>query len=578
MRIAAFFAIALAAWAQRIAPDELRVKSQTYVAPGASALRVDANLVEIGVVVRDSRGHPVEGLTKENFRLQDEGKDREIEKFAVDTVAGVVRAPNEGATARSKEPAVAPAAPATAARVRERYVALFFDDINAKDGPDAGDLRQTQDAAEQFLKDALKPGVEIGVFTTSGSPRLDFTTDEAKLIQAVKSVEPHVRLSESTCITPFIAYMMVVRNDSSALTLPQNANIDVNTKECGLAGRGAFQPYNSDQGGGLAQVVWKQTVDLSRQTLESIGEVADHLGTKEGSRVLLLASSGFITATLENERDRLIERALHAGVVINALDSKGLFEYLPPHTREYRLVGSKQVMIEGLERNRAETISNSRRVAVLNETASLLAQGTGGEFYQNNNDLHAGFEQLAAPPEVAYRLSFQPHDIRADGSYHKLKVTLENVKAATVQARPGYFAPQEQGLAKFDREVMGSEALEEIPVTLEAQNGKLTRGVIPVTVFVKLDVVQMGLTVQQGRKTGKVRIVSALKDANGAIVAAKEATMDLALKDRTYTRLTMNGLTAKLTLEAPPGSYQLREVVEDGGGKMSCSTNPIEVR
>lgn len=583
MRSAAILVITLVAAAQGISPDEVRVKSQNYVAPGANTLRVDTNLVEVGVVVRDAHGHTVGGLTKGNFRLEDNGKDREIEHFAVDSSApvDVPQSPatdGRGAAAAETRSATGKQAPAP---VRGRFIALYFDDVNAKDGPDAGDLKQTQDAAEKFLKAALQPGVEIGIFTASGTPRLDFTTDEAKLIETVKGLEPHVRLSENACVTPFAAYMMVVQHNMSALTLPQNGNMDVNTRQCQLAGRGAFRQQNADPGA-EAQEVWKRTVDLSRRTLESIGEVADHLGQMNGSRVLLLASSGFITATIENERDRLIQRALHDGVVINALDSKGLPEWAPPHTREYRLQGRDAVVAAGLERSRFETVSITLRVDALNESPAALAEATGGEFFHNNNDLHRGFEQLAAPPEVTYRLSFQLHDVPADGTYHKLKVSLENVKSATVQSRPGYFAPeksaQENASAKFDREVTGTDVLEEIPMTLEGELGKGSKGVIPVTVFVKVDISKMELAEQRGRRTGKIRVVSALRDSSGAIVSAKEATMELALKQETYDRLAKSGLTARLTLEVAPGSYQLREVVEDGAGKMACSTNPIDVK
>jgi hypothetical protein len=72
--------------------------------------------------------------------------------------------------------------------------------------------------------------------------------------------------------------------------------------------------------------------------------------------------------------------------------------------------------------------------------------------------------------------------------------------------------------------------------------------------------------------------VTALVDAQGAIVAAKEATMELALKEETYNRFAKSGLNAKLTLQAPAGTYTLREVVEEIEGKMACSTNPIELR
>lgn len=54
--------------------------------------------------------------------------------------------------------------------------------------------------------------------------------------------------------------------------------------------------------------------------------------------------------------------------------------------------------------------------------------------------------------------------------------------------------------------------------------------------------------------------------------------MDLALKEETYNRLFKSGLNAKLTLQVKPGVYNLREVIEDVEGKITCSTNSIEIR
>ena len=72
--------------------------------------------------------------------------------------------------------------------------------------------------------------------------------------------------------------------------------------------------------------------------------------------------------------------------------------------------------------------------------------------------------------------------------------------------------------------------------------------------------------------------MSAIIEPQGRIVTAKEATMDLELKEATFERLSKTGLNAKLTLQVKPGVYQLREVLEDAEGKMACSTNPIEIR
>ena len=99
-----------------------------------------------------------------------------------------------------------------------------------------------------------------------------------------------------------------------------------------------------------------------------------------------------------------------------------------------------------------------------------------------------------------------------------------------------------------------------------------------VSVVANVDISKLNFEKQKDRRTQKIRFLTALMDAQDAIIAAKEASMDLALKEGTYNRFAKSGLNAKLTLQVPPGLYKLREVVEEIGGKMSCSTNPIEVR
>lgn len=49
-----------------------------------SVLRGDANLVLVPVSVIDGRNHPVTGLTKENFRVFDEGVEKSISAFAME--------------------------------------------------------------------------------------------------------------------------------------------------------------------------------------------------------------------------------------------------------------------------------------------------------------------------------------------------------------------------------------------------------------------------------------------------------------------------------------------------------------
>jgi VWFA-related protein len=70
-----------------------------------------------------------------------------------------------------------------------------------------------------------------------------------------------------------------------------------------------------------------------------------------------------------------------------------------------------------------------------------LADGTGGTFFHNNNDLDAGFKFITQAPEVVYMLELPLDGVKANGSYHPLKVKVDR-EGTTVQTRRGYFAPK----------------------------------------------------------------------------------------------------------------------------------------
>jgi VWFA-related protein len=70
-----------------------------------------------------------------------------------------------------------------------------------------------------------------------------------------------------------------------------------------------------------------------------------------------------------------------------------------------------------------------------------LADGTGGKFFHNSNDLESGFQALTAVPEYVYLLELSLRGVKQDGAYHLLKVKV-NQNGLKLQARRGYFAPK----------------------------------------------------------------------------------------------------------------------------------------
>ena len=70
-----------------------------------------------------------------------------------------------------------------------------------------------------------------------------------------------------------------------------------------------------------------------------------------------------------------------------------------------------------------------------------LADGSGGNYFHNSNDLLAGVKDLVAALAYVYVLELSLANLKPDGAYHRLKVKV-NRDGLQVQARRGYFAPK----------------------------------------------------------------------------------------------------------------------------------------
>ncbi len=533
-----------------MAPGEVHVTTRNYTLPAAK-FTVESKLVEVGLTVRDAKGRPIAGLRKEDFHLFDNDKERPITTFSA-TEAQESPARNGGDQS---------------APVTQRSLAIFFDDVNQKDEQYANDLKQTQTAAIKFFKN-LSPDTQIAIFTASGTVALDFTADPAKLADAVTSIRPHMRMSQSGLthcprITPFLAFLISKNRDSAAMN------------EVRYQARADLCPVSVDEVKSQADETWRRITQISSDTLDVISQAVDHLAARPGSRVLLLASSGFLSGSLEERKDAIINRALRAGVVVNSLDAKGLTgEMLSggrPHDGSMVILHGQAAQYNDASL-RFSVIEIGRREQALNAPMVDLADATGGTFYHNNSDLEAGFRELSKAPETAYHLTFTPDDIPLDGLYHKLKVTVSQ-RSYVVKHRQGYFAPTALAAeSKFDIAVKSSDTVEDFPVDI---SGELVKDGLAVVAIV--DISKLRFVKQNVRSHQKIRFVSILLNAKGTAVAGKEAVMDLSLKDASYARLTKSGLNAKITLAAPPGMYKLREVVEDEDHKLAASTHDVEI-
>jgi VWFA-related protein len=144
---------------------------------------VTVTLKLIQVYVTDKSGKPVRDLTKDEFRLTDNGKPVTVSAFERHDLAA---APTAGVEAPAPEPAAAPE-PAVAPVLNRKFVILFDFAFNTGHGIVAG-----VKAARNFLNTEVRPQDELAFVSVSmlkGVKIHEFlTTDHDKVKAALAKV------------------------------------------------------------------------------------------------------------------------------------------------------------------------------------------------------------------------------------------------------------------------------------------------------------------------------------------------------------------------------------------------------
>ena len=530
-----------------------------------TTFEVNVRLVEVHAVVRDASGKAIGNLRKEDFHLFDDGKPQIITKFSLEK-AGPTPVPEVKSNA-SSSPSTPPSAPVP--DIAQRYIAYVFDDVHLA----FTDLAPVRQGAEKNLN-TLRPTDRAAIFTTSGQNNLDFTDDRTKLHDVLLRLRPRSISDQSPdqCpkMTYYIADLIANQQDQMALSA-----VAADVLACRFNNDSRF--LSTAQA--LAQDAARQALTLGDQethiSLISLKDVVRRVAATPGDHSIVLVSPGFITPQQLYDVDDIIERAVRANIVINALDARGLYVVIPGGdasqsgpSNPVSAVREAQYQMDGASADA--------------EIMAELADATGGTFFQNRNDFDEGFRRLASIPEFYYLLGFSPQNLKLNGRYHKLKVTLDTPEKFLVQARRGYFAPKQapsadqQSKQEIEDAVFSQEEMRELPIDLHTQFFKSNDAAAKLTVLAHVDVKQLRFQKAGGRNESDLTIVSAIFDRNGNFVAGIEKLLQLHLKDDTLYRMS-SGLTVKSNFDVKPGSYLVRLVVRDGHGQIAAENGAVEI-
>lgn len=532
-----------------------------------TTFKVKVNLVLVRAVVRDGKGNPIGNLHKEDFELFDNRKPQTITQFVMEQPG---RKAAEAMASEQKQKAQETGAALPPPIAPDHYFAYVFDDAHL----DFGDLARVRDAAERHMN-TLGATDRASIITTSGQSNLDFTDDKAKLHEALQLLRarPITRTGLSECpdVTLYMADLIQNKNDPTALAVAA-----ADALHCAFNDDPRMQAPAVTMAQGTAAQVLSSGEQETRVALAVLRDTIRRMATMPGVRTVLLLSPGFIAPLVDFDYSDLIDRSLRSQVIISALDARGLYSVDPvgdissPHPVPAGVSGQKTIyVLDGARAN--------------DDVLADLAYGTGGSFVQNSNDLDAGLRRIAAEPEYWYVLGFAPQNLKLDGRFHDIKVTVKNPPKLQVQARRGYFAPKhetdpnEEAKQEIDDALFSQEEMHDLPIELHTQFFKSTDLDAKLAVLCHIDTKRLHFQKAGGRNANNLTIVSGLFDRNGRFIMGNQKTLEMHLKDDTLENKLSSGITIKSSFDVKPGSYLVRLVVRDAEGQLSAANGAIEI-
>ncbi len=530
-----------------------------------TTFKVRVNLVLVRVVVRDAQGKVVSNLKKEDFQLYDNRKLQTISSFSLETpekrTASAV-----ASTAVENSSSSADVAEGKAVVLPQRFVSMVFDDVHLS----MADAVFVRDSATRFFG-ALAASDRVSLSTTSGQLTQEFTDDREKLSKALLGILPHSMTSQGFHDCPEVSYyqadLIVNKSDVQALAVATDDAL-----QCAFSGDTRMIAAAQSLAQAAANRMVAQGDNETQYAYRHLEDVVRRLASMPGQRILVLVSPGFISSTLQSEASEMVDRATRSNIVINTIDARGLYApdvggdiADPPHD-SYRTAGYK----------------TSYRVAAQLAQQDVLAQladGTGGNFYHDRNDVDEAMREAGAAPAISYLLGFSPQNLKIDGRFHTLKVTLTSKEKYSVQARHGYFAPKtvadpaEATKQEMQEALFSQEEIRDLPVELQTQFFKKDEAQARLAVLSHFDVKSIHFQKVEGRNNDQLTILTGIFDENGNFVTGLSKIVDMKLLDTTYIRLSRSGFTVKTSFDVKPGTYLVRLVVRDAVGAQMAARN-----
>jgi VWFA-related protein len=420
------------------------------------ALSETTEVVAVQVPVQVVRnGEPVRGLTAADFEVYDGRRKQTVTGFEVLDLAA------------AQGPAMAAIAPS----LRRHFLFLF--DLSFSEPASIVKARQMV----RKMLPALHPSdlVAVASYSSASGPRLllGFTSDRRQVSQAIDNLGLPQLVDRNPDPLQLIAAQpdknpLVAENNQDLARMSERAN-----RQQQQAVVGALARSFTDLARLLAGIHGrKEVIYLSEGFDTSLLQGSESAADQAQMGEMTIQGQGYLTDSDQrygetrgaNVLEKMMEEFRRSDCIIQSIDIGGARGQTPQSAGGLTALPATPRGASGQASQQGEgPVRRSGEGALF-----AMAHDTGGELYHNFNDLGVAMGQLLKKTSITYVLTFQPDEVKHDGSYHKLRVELKGQagRGAQVFFRPGYYVPKpysqqsqkEKILAAADQVVGGSDS------------------------------------------------------------------------------------------------------------------------
>lgn len=551
--------------------------------------KVETNRVVVDVIVTDKKGHPVHGLTANDFSLTEDGTPQKIESFA-----------ENDSTANSTSTVPVPSAPGTssttyAPTAAHPHLVTVVMDL-ADNRPE--NLRKASDAVLKYLEKNLKANDYIAIYSIDRGLRLalPFTNDINRARASLAGIAGgNMTAAFGTNDRKAVQNQI----DDLYASIHPGAALGVSSDDVAVSGGRGITPGNT------SDVIKQREI----ATLRSYLSIQNNLQAKAifvalkaictsyndipGRKNVVLFSEGFLYADdAHSQMEAVADAANRANVALYVIDSSGLESKnvlgSGPDSEISQMVSVANQTAPGVgtqtggmsKFDKIRNVGESSR----NDQLEYLADVTGGMFVRNMNDLAPAFAKVVDDAQNFYSLSYRPTDANFDGKFRKIKVELAR-KGYDVRYRKGYWAiPRGQAIAMTpegaqmlaavrDRSFRPAFGLDIYGNVLMAPDGHFGA-----PVSVSFPGAKVPLTKKGNASVSNVTLLVVAYDASGNIVGLKQSEWPLEVENKNVGEFVSKTLT--LQNELPISQLvpvTIQAIVGLPGGVTAMSSRPISV-